>query len=93
MPCWFGFSPLTHNSYLVTISKTIVSEGVSATELVHLAKRGRSDLQDPRFGQCAVMVHCSKLLLTLKRCDVSGQGPAKFFLMHSGLALASKGAA
>jgi len=29
-----GFSPRTHKSYLAAISRTIVIEGVSATELV-----------------------------------------------------------
>ena len=29
-----GFSPRTHKSYLAAISKTIIIEGVSATELV-----------------------------------------------------------
>ncbi len=29
-----GFSPRTHKSYLVAMSKIIVSEGLSATELV-----------------------------------------------------------
>ena len=31
-----GFSPRIHKSYLAAISKTIIIEGVSATELVRL---------------------------------------------------------
>ncbi len=30
-----GFSPRTHKSYLAAISRTILIDGVSATELVH----------------------------------------------------------